>query len=301
MFVKENKMLLLGTAGVVIAVLLVHMFWVNQNRLAADEKLKAAEENREKWEKNFKSGAGLLPRPAAEKAIQDSNLELKKKEDQLKNILFGTPDSLRSYTESAAGAGDKRMYLIKRRGDIFEHGKAIIAQSDLGIVEKVAEDPIPLNLLRLAMVDTLITDCLAVNRTMIRRIQYNQPRFLRRGDEDAEAPVETERKPATKKDAAKVDSTERLVQIPMKVLITLPEAGIEKLLYEIQKPSNPVRGYLCLRGYHVAVRSAGSGIVDLVIGVSALLNEGFIRDLKIPVKTEDDARHGVGGGVDLNR
>jgi len=306
MFFKENKMLLMGTVGVCALVLGIHLFWIGPNWAAAADAAKAAEEGSVAWEKNFRGDKNLLPKPDAEKALDENNRQMKVSLTALQHIEFGTKETMQPYSEAAAGAGDRKNFLMTKQTNILTRSKSlnIAAPSELGITEKTSDDPVALNLVRLAIVDSLLTACDAAKVPRLLRIQHFIPKHLPLDESAAEPAAETatEKKAAAKtdkKDAASSERSDRLVQFPVKIQILATEPALTKILFELQKPSERTRGYLCLRGFHVAVRQAGSGTVEAVIACSALLNEKLVRDLGIPVK--EDEQHRGGGSAPPDR
>ncbi|HYG75382.1 MAG TPA: hypothetical protein VEK08_10305 [Planctomycetota bacterium] len=312
MFFKENKMLLLGSVGVCAIVLGVHFFWVRDNWAKAESAGKAAEEASIAWEKNFRPGDNLMPKPDAEKVLEDNNRLLKVGLTTLQGIEFGTKDTLQPYSEAAAGSGDRKNYLMTKQTNILSRAKTmnIIAPSELGLTEKISEDPVALNLLRVAIIDSFLSSCNVAKVHRLLRIQHFAPKILPL--EGVELAEETKEKKPAKADQKKDKEDEgspgqrsdRLVQFPVKVQLVAPEPALSRVLYEMQKPSDRTRGYLCLRGFHVAVRQAGSGTIEAVIAFTALLNEKLVRELGIPVKEEEQQNRGSGSEprkVDLER
>jgi len=311
MFIKQNKFLLLGTLAVAAVFLAVHFMWVQDNWAAAAAKLDEADKSRAEWEKNFKAGDNKIAKVDAEKALEENNRNLKTGFATLQQVEFGSKESLQPFSEGAAGAGDRKNFVMTKRTTVYNHAKTlnVLCSSELGLTDKIAEEPVALNLLRIAIIDNFFGACNRSKVGRVTKIQYFAPKLMAFGDESAADDSETEKKPAkgkNDKDAAPAERSDRLVQFPVKVQIMAGEPAINKLLYELQKPTDRAHGtsYLCLRGFHIAVRQAGSGTVEAVLGFTALLNEKTVRDLNIQVK-EDDSRHGGGSGsgpkVDLNR
>jgi hypothetical protein len=308
MFVNQNKFLLLGTLAVAAVFLAVHFMWVQDNWTAAAAKLDEAEKSRTEWEKNFQMGENKLAKVDAEKAIEENNRSLKAGFAALQLIEFGTKESLQPFSEAAAGTGDRKNFVMTKRTTVYNHAKSmnVLCSSELGLTDKIAEEPVALNLLRIAIIDNFFNACNRAKVGRVTRIQYYPSKLMPFGDE-AGADDADEKKPAkgkNDKEAAAHERNDRLIQFPVKVQVVAAEPAINKLLSEIQKPTAGVRGYLCLRGFHISVRQAGSGTVEAVLGFTALLNEKTVRELGIAVK-EDETRHGGTGPtapkVDLNR
>ena len=310
MFIKQNKFLLLGTAVVAAVFLTVHFMWVQDNWTAAAAKLDEADKSRVEWEKNFQMGDNKLAKVDAEKAIEENNRNLKTGFTTLQQIEFGSKESLQPFSEAAAGAGDRKNFVMTKRTTVYNHAKAlnVLCSSELGLTDKIAEEPVSLNLLRIAIIDNFFGACNRSKVGRVTKIQYFPPKLMPFGDEGGGDDTDSEKKPTKGKNDkdAPAERSDRLVQFPVKVQIMAAEPAINKLLLEIQKPSDRAhgQGYLCLRGFHIAVRQAGSGTVEAVLGFTALLNEKTVRELGIQVKEDDSHRGGSGGGgpkVDLNR
>lgn len=307
MFIKQNKFLLLGTLAVAAVFLAVHFMWVQDNWTAAAAKLEEAEKSRIEWEKNFQMGENKLAKVDAEKALEENNRSLKTGFATLQLIEFGSKESLQPFSEAAAGTGDRKNFVMTKRTTVYNHAKSlnVLCSSELGLTDKIAEEPVALNLLRIAIIDNFFGCCNRAKVGRVTRIQYYPPKLMPFGDEAADDA--DEKKPAkgkNDKDAATRERNDRLIQFPVKVQVVAAEPAINKLLSEIQKQTTGVRGYLCLRGFHISVRQAGSGTVEAVLGFTALLNEKTVRELGIVVK-EEESRHGgsspAAPKVDLNR
>ena len=151
----QNKNLILGALAVLGIFLAVQFLVVQDNWAAAATKQTQAEAEREQWEKNFKSGEKLMPKPEAEAALAENKKQLLANLASLQKIEFGSKESLREYSENAAGTGDRKNYLATRRTTLLTRAKDsmhITAPSELGLGDKASEDPVALNLMRLAPV-----------------------------------------------------------------------------------------------------------------------------------------------------
>ena len=307
MFLNQNKLLLLGTLAVAAIFLAVHFMWVRENWAEAAVKLDEADKSQAEWEKYFKMSENHLAKVDAEKALEENNRNLKTGFSTLQQIEFGTKETLQPFTVAAAGTGDPKNFLMAKRTTVYNHAKAlnVLCSSELGLTDKIADDPVALNLLRLAIIDNYFGACSRSKVGRVTRILYSPPKLMPFGDESAADDSDADKKPAKgkgDKDAPAAERSDRLVQFPVKVQIMAGEPAINKLLFELQKPSDRTRGYLCLRGFHIAVRQAGSGTVEAVVGFTALLNEKTVRELGIQVKEDDSHRGGSNTPkVDLNR
>ena len=299
MFFKQNRDLFLGAAVVVVVWLGVYFFLVRANWDAADAGRKNSEDVRAAWEKYYKTGDGLLPKDQAERLLEGNKSDLNSNLQVLQKIEFGTVESLHAFTEAAVGQGDRKNYLDQKRITLLARVNDQLhmqAPPPLGILgEKAAEDPVGVNLLRLAMVEAFVSGAQRSGVSQIVKIQHHAPRLVHADDEDADAPKEgDDPKPAGKRPAAAPAKAEvrasRVVQFPMKIVIRAPENAVAKLLFELQRPTDTTRGYLCLRGFHVAVRDkdTSSGLVEAAVAVSGLLSETLVRKLGIQLKEEEE-------------
>jgi hypothetical protein len=289
---KQDKKLIFGVLVAVGIFAAVHVIWVQRNWAEAARLLEVTKEQKEKWDKYYKPGDGMIPKPQALKALNESNNRLQQQLETLKGIEFGNVNSLHAFSESAAGTGDKKSYLLAQITKIQTKGKdANIGIPDsLGFSEKNREEPVALNLLRLAMVDRLLMACKESNVALVAGIRYETPRFIAWPFETAEPDQPESKKKSGKEPAPKTDGVQKLVQFPMRVTLSAPERALSQLLYELQRPTDDLRGYFCIRGFHVTVKSAESGRVDASIAVSALLNEKTVTEIGIQVKVQDDRR-----------
>ncbi|HYF49470.1 MAG TPA: hypothetical protein VEJ63_08695 [Planctomycetota bacterium] len=310
--IAQNKLLLAGAVASVAAFVCAHLFFIQSNWAESARQLDTAKQNKDKWDNYFKakSDEKLVSKPEAEKAIRDSNSALQRKLDELKQIEFGTPDSLHAFSLAAAGNGDPKNYLQSSITTTKQRAKESLSISvplELGIGEKAAEEPVALNLFRLAMVDRFLTACKDANVPAITRLRYEAPVTIKLHDAPEEA-VEDEDDAPKKKGAEKEEKKanpyeiEPLVKFPMRAVITAPERAFSQLLFEVQKPTDAARGYFALRGFHVYVRDANSGMVEASIALEALLSTKTVNKLQIPVKEPDERRRPASQReIDLNR
>jgi len=310
MFFKQNQNLILGALAVLGIFLAVQFLVVQDNWAAAAAKQTQAEAEREHWEKNFKSGDNLLPRPEAEAALAENKKQLLANLATLQKIEFGTKESLHQYSESAAGSGDRKNYLATKRTTLLSRAKdamQITAPSELGLGDKASEDPVALNLVRLAFVESFFIACHKSGVTKVARIQHFTPKYVKgapteaESEEDADDDDSADKKKNQKDDAENPSGSGKLVQFHMRVQVQASERVFGRLLYELQKPTEGNRGYLGLRGFQVAVRDTGSGLVDGTVAVSALISEKLAREFNIALKSDDDPRRGGTKEINLDR
>jgi hypothetical protein len=308
----QNKNLILGALAVLGIFLAVQFLVVQDNWAAAAAKQTQAEAEREQWEKNFKGGGNLMPRPEAEAALAENKKQLQANLALLQKIEFGTKESLREYSESAAGTGDRKNYLATKRTTLLTKAKEsmqITAPSELGLGDKTSEDPVALNLMRLALVESFFLAGHKAGVTKISKIQHFPPKFVKgapeevASDEDSDDDKKSDKKKSNKDEDAEEEKPagDRLVQFHMRVSVQVSERVFGRLLYELQKPSEPNRGYLGLRGFQVAVRDTGSGMVDGTVAVSALISEKLAHEFNIPLKSDADPRRGGSKELNLDR
>jgi len=311
---KENKFLIIGTVAVLVLWIGAQM-WISGNWAAAAEKAKAAHSANETWKKNFKTGGNWMPRDVAEKELAGNRKQLEGQSTLLNKIEFGDANSLNSYSEKAAGSGDPANYFVTKKTQLLarttsQNIRIPDPDQDLGMGrnDKSIEDAVALNLLRLAMLDHLLVSCQKVGVAQVSQIRHHAPKFI---PFEADADGDTNTKKKDEKDSDKEKDADdpksepptgsRLVQFHLRVNLLLPERAFGRLMYEVQRPSENNRGYLCLRGFHVAARDKGSGMMEASLAVSALLSEKSVKDLKIAVKGEEARSGPATKNVDLNR
>ena len=297
MFLKQNKMLVLGTVAAAAVWLGVYWLLINDNWVKADAAKAEAEKRRGQWDAYFEPKNKLLPQPEADKALNDSNEKLRLQLEELKKIEFGTPETLHAFSEAAAGSGDHKNYLATLKTQLATKAKdnGIAIPPDLGIVDKAAEDPVALNLLRLAIVDRFVLACKEAGVVRVRRLRHDPPLPVP-GNEAKEAPADT------KKGAAPpAEPPDSLIQYPMRVVVQAPERFFAQFLYELQKPSDATHGYFCLRGFHVIVGDAASGTIEASVAFTAMLSQKTAGKLGVAPKTDEDRRSAPRPETDYSR
>lgn len=297
MFFDQNKRLVLGAAATVAIWFSIYWLAIQDNWATAQAQRQEAITQAQEWEKYFKGG---VPKPEAEKALDESNGKLQKNIDELKKIEFGTPEALIKFTELAAGTGDHKNYFDNIRTQLVNRSKSelnIPVSADLGIGDKAIGDPVSINLLRLALVDRFLTACKEANVPRINKIQHESLRVLPFSDAEEPTPAVDDKKHAP---LEKVSRPAKLVQLPMRVTVALPEQAIGQLLFELQKPSDASHGYFCIRGFHVLLqeKDKASGMVEATFAVSALFNQEYLTKMGVQLKTDDE--HSGGRKPDYN-
>jgi len=207
---------------------------------------------------------------------------------------LGSLDQLQKYTEAAAGTGDHNNYfttLQKQMRDTAKNAN-ITVPPDLGFSEKIlSDDPVALNLLRLAITDRLLTACKDAGVPQIVQMRFEPGRMIPWPFEE-EAQADPKKKPGkdSKDNAQPKIPVDRLVQFPIRILISAPERNLSQFLFELQRPSDNTHGYFVIRGFHVSVRTAGSGRVESAVALAALLNEKTLSSMGISIKGPEDRR-----------
>jgi hypothetical protein len=260
----------------------------------AESQLADAASQKEEWNKYFKSGTKMMPRPDAEKEVKESNNKLMRNIEELKRLEFGTPETLQQFTEAAAGTGDRSNYLITLRTQIAnkQNQLGIIVPSNLGIEDQAADDPVALNLMRLALVDRFMLACKEAAVPRITRIKHEQPKLVRASDDDEEdtAADDSRGRSRDKEEAGEKVRPDRLVRFPMRVTVAAPERSFAQLLFELQKPAEKLRGYFCLQGFSLWVKDPNSGMVEATLEAAALLPSRYVEKSGIKLKTEKERR-----------
>ena len=318
MFFNENKKLILGAvAGLTIWLLVVFMF-IQSNWSVQAQKQRETEENKKNWDAYYSAKAGekLLPRSEAEEAILDSNKKLNGNLEQLRKIEFGNRDNLKPYSEAAAGSGDKKSFFISLRSQVEQTSNSqyyIKVPPDLDMVSR-ADDPVSLNLLRLAIVSHFLGDCRIAQIQRVTKIKYETPTVIQlpeRADKDAKDakfdPKDEAPKKGGKGDAPAApapDAQDKLVQFPVRFTVIGPERSVAQLIFEVQKPAMEVsHAWFCLHSVKVEINDAAAGTVRATLGLSALLTEQTVNDLQIKLKSaaSDDDHKGPHQERDLDR
>lgn len=303
MMTKDNKPLIFGAIGGILLVLIVQFGFISPNWTTAAENQSRAQESRTKWDENFKRGNDLMPKPEALKLLAENKKLLDENLRTLTQIELGTKTtSLATYTEAAAGAGDKKNYLDQKRKNVLSkyssRPKMGAGATDLGLTDKAIDDPVGTNLIRLFVADCLLSACVKAEVDSVTVLKAKPLNIIDFSDKEKEilAPDEDEKKSskpgAAKAEPAPSNAPGRMVQFPLEATVSLPEKQVSKLLFELEKPSDGGRGYLAIRGFHVFVKDPKSGMVELTVLASGLLNEKVVGDLGIEVKGKAGGRSG---------
>jgi hypothetical protein len=312
MFLQANKKLLAGAVAAVVVWLIVYYGFIQSKWAESSTAALDAAKERERWDELYKGKEEMMPKPDAERAIDESNRKLKDNFQVLKNIEFGNEALLKTYTEATAGAEDHKNYVIKLRTNLVARAKDLgirLTPPDLGFVSKNSDDPVSVNLIRLAMMDRFFNACSEAgiqNKARIVKISYGNPSAIAlpesaadpKADRDANFTDEPAPKPG-KKGAApaaaeKTATLDRLVQFPLMITLEAPEPSIGQMLFEVQRPTDLSHSYFCLRGLRIVVHdtNVSSGTVQAEFMLSALLNEDLAGKLAIQwqKKDKDDRR-----------
>jgi hypothetical protein len=310
MFLQSNKKLLIGAAATLAVWLIVYYGFIQSKWTAADDARTETKAAKDAWDELYKAKDDMVPKPDAEKAIDESNRKIRDNMVLLRTIEFGNEMLLKTYTESTAGSEDHKNYVIKLRKTLVDRTQSMgikVTPPDLGFVSKNADEPVSVNLIRLAMMDRFLTNCADAglnNKARVTKISYGNPSAIALPESAADARTDasfSEEAPrAGKKGAAapaeKPVASDRLVQFPLIISLELPEPAVGQLLYEIQKPtSDGLHSYFSLRGIRIVVHdnSISTGLVEAELIVSALLNEEICTKLAIQWQRKDkDDRKG---------
>ena len=299
---KQDKKLVLALLAAVGVFGATQLLVVRANFADAAKARDEANTQRQEWDKYFKpaeksASEKWSARPDAEKALKESNVKLAQQFTELRKMELGSADQLHAFSEAAAGSGDHKSYmnklLIQLAAKAKEFGVAV--PSDMGFNEKVLEDPVSLNLLRMAILDRLLAACKEAAVPQLASIRFEQPRPIANDDGSDSGQPDPRRRPAKNskdaKDAPPEPSADKLVQFPLRILISVPERNMGQLLCELQRPSDNTHGFFMIRGFHVAVRTADTGRFDASLALSALLNEKTLATLGVQVKAPDERRN----------
>jgi len=297
---------------------------VAPNWEAAESSETTAKKAKTDWEENAKATADrkhaaypFKERKKAEEELDANSAQTEVRFKELRKIEFGTHETLKAFSVAAAGAGgDTSNLLNEKLKQTAQRAKAIF-NMDIPVERfkvKFDDSSDAANLLRLALVDRFLSACKEVRDPATKAckieqivlVDYYTPKVIELpAEEKAKSKNEEEestssKKPTKKnkkdKDEDKPEEIDRLVQVPMKALVRLPEQYVDALLYQLGQPtptrqdSDDRRGYFCVRGFHVAVNdaTAPTNSVELCIAVSALLRESEIKALKITLKKDGE-------------
>src|SRR6476619_7390575 len=113
MFFEKNKKMLMAAGGVAILWIILYFTLVSPNWKDAEEKKAQANQNRETWEKTTKDdkrakeikarGNEYIVLANAREELTDAGSKTERKLKEMRQIEFGTHDSLRSFSTAAAG------------------------------------------------------------------------------------------------------------------------------------------------------------------------------------------------------
>ena len=296
MFYRQNKKLIWSAAAVLALWLAVQWGWTGARWAEADETQRTAEEDEATWDKYFAPGPNMLRQDQAGQKLKSAYDDLHRTFEQLRKIELGTPEQLAVYTVAGAGSSDHNNYLATLRTRLAARAKDefqvdVSSLPELGISDKAAEDPVSVNLIRLAAVERFLLACKEAKVTRLTKIKYDPPHLLLTPDMLATEAGHKDGKAAAKSAPVDAPEIEKLVQFPMKVLLVAPESAFGQLLYELQRPSDGHCGYFEIRGFHVTVRDAASGNLEAAVALSALLNEKDVAKLGIELKAAERVRH----------
>lgn len=321
MFFKNNQNLLIGTAVAGILWLILYYTLVSTNWTTAADNRSNAEERRQTWinisrSKDTEKHAderknAFLPREAAEKRIKKNSDEVAIKQGELKGIEFGNSESLKAFSVAAAGKGGDPSNLLndKIKQAVLRANAQLKVQISSEKIAPDSEQTVSVNLLRMALLDRFLTACKDAGIEQIVQVRYGQPDALpppviTKEDPDAE---NTTKRPARysekEKEKEKGPEVEKLIQFPMKALVRAQEKNAGQLLFELEKPTptqqspGENRGYFCVRGFHISAKDPALSLVEMSVGISALVRESDVKGLGIKLKD----RNAPGGAVPTDK
>lgn len=325
MFFERNKKLLIGAGAVALLWVILYFVLVSPAKQDARDKQEQALKDKKSWEdytdnaKEHKSAKGRnnewLARVTAERELKESSAQTEEKFKELGQIEFGTHETLKAFSTAAAGArGDVGEMLNRKIKEASARARIVLKNNSIHdnlFSQNFGEASEPLKLLRLAMIDRFLSVCKDVKDTAtgeckiseIKQVDYSPPYAIpaptekkEEADELDDEAVAAKKKKGKEKDTAKADTFDRLVQIPMKVLLRIPaENYTNQLLCELQKPTplqqsgEDQHGYFCVRGFHIAARDNAANAVELCVAVSALLRESEVAALGIKLGKDEGA------------
>lgn len=311
MFFEKNKKLLIGTAAIALLWIVLFYTLVAPKWAEAEANKTAASEHRKDWELYMRNDAAkkaaekapdaspieYLTQHEAEKKLKENRSKIEIKFSELKKIEFGDHETLKPFSVAAVGKnGDPQNLLNEKTKQAALRANGILkAPISPEIVSGEFENA-AINLLRVAIFEAFMTACRDAKVEQIVQVRHFAPAPILVPEEektDEEKPEEPKKKSKYKddkdKDEEKVAKVDRLIQFPMKVQLRVPERFSNQVLFELEKATpekrgDEMRGYFCIRGFHVAVRENVPNLVEMTVQVSALLRESEVRALRIALK-----------------
>jgi len=272
MFAKNKGIFTVAAALIGLWLALYFVLLVQPNWGQRETEVAAAQSNLDTWLKFYNSGKDKLPLPEASKRLAKQEEQLDAAQRSLRQIEF-TKD-FQTFTLAAAGKEDPNNYFDKKRNETRAEIKDrmglkfIAGLDDLGFRNKVLEEPVPLNLARLFVLQRFCGTARDAGVQELQSLVYPKHRIVPQ-PEGSDAAVA------------------KLYLVPLEVRFRATERQFAQLLYEVQRPSDAQRSYFALRGYTIGVKDAKSGMVDCWVALGALLTQKQAKDLKIEIVEEE--------------
>lgn len=309
MFWERNKRILLSAGGCIAVWWIVYAWAVAPAWSAAETERTAAEAARKKWRKYYRKDRDgkTRPLPQARAALKRNDEALKREKTTAAEIFFADEKQLQKYSRAAAGEGDPNNYFdrLRRRTTeqiVKQYGLTVDPKwNDLGFRGNVlgtdeVESKVELNLLRLAMADRAAEAARRAASDSAVPAQffgflYGKPRAAKfpRDEDEAAAAEAAGSYPADTQKEKRKPPAERIIEVPMRLRVRMPEKNFVRFLYELQRPpKNPDDwGFLTVRGFQIVTREKyrAAGVIEGSVRVCALLPESLFRGkLRIPLK-----------------
>ena len=286
MFVKNKKIVLGALAAVIVWALLYRYALVQPNWNAREASVLNAQTTLDTWLKFYKQKDGHSPLPQATAQLVRREQVLDAADKELKQIEC-TSD-WQGFTLAAAGTSDPTNYFLKKRVEVSGQAKADGLRlapgldDHLGFRDKVLDDPVALNLVRLFVLSRFLAAAKTSRVLDIQRIDYPKHRLVPLDGEGAAA-------------------LERLYVLPLEVRFRATERDFAHVLFELQRPSAGKQSYFALRGFRIEVKDQASGMTECWVAVGALVPEGQAQRLKIDIKEDERSGEPSKPNVDVGR
>ncbi len=216
---------------------------------------------------------------------------------QLKKIEFAQKLPAHQIQDVKAGE-DPKNYFDKKRREALEaaQGKGLkfgAGWDDLGFRASLNDDPTPLNLARLYILNQFLDIASGVHIGPIVSIHYPKPFLIPLPDDPniekaqvVQVVTGRRRGAAPDKDKEKEESVEaapppQLGQIPLVVRLKMEERKFTVLLQELQKPSTENHGFFSIRGFSAMLKDSNTGMVEVEIALGAVFSEVNLKEWKI--------------------
>lgn len=333
MFFEKNRNFFIGAGGVALLWIILFYTLIKPSWVEAEENRTSAEAKRTEWtnytqnESAKKAAAKFenkpndpqrveyLARKEADRKLDDNRKKIDVKFADLKKIEFGNRETLKAFSLAAAGKGGDASNLVNekvKQAILRANGILKVPLTSEKLTAEFGSAAESNNLLRVALFEAFLTACRDAKVEQIVQVRHFDPAPIlvpeETKSEDEIAADEAKKKAKFRdnksKDEEKTAEVDRLIQFPMKVQLRVTERYSNQVLFELEKPTpdagklgGDLRGYFCIRGFHIAVRENVPNLVEMTIQVSALLRESEVKAMSIRLK---DPRGGSGGSKRLD-